>query len=132
MLKSKENVIVRYIYCYIHMDLNEFDAYYLNNLLDTLWKKNKTVFLRDILINKLRVNILTSCVYCTNCQLPFAEELWVTVYCTSYEFFLLQELRVTFCMRVTSYFLYASYELLFNWVTIKIKMIKLFMIIRLW
>ena len=100
------------------MDLNEFDAYYLNNLLDTLWKENKTVFLRDILINKLRVNILTSCVYCTNCQLLFAEELWVTVYCTSYEFFYCKNyelrfayvLRVIFYMRVTSYFLTMSYN----------------------
>ena len=40
----------------------------------------------DIVINELRVNILTSCVYCT-----------------SYELFLLHELRVTFCIRVTSY-----------------------------
>ena len=33
------------IYRHPHVDLNEFNDYYLNNLLDKLSKENKTVFL---------------------------------------------------------------------------------------
>ena len=43
--KNKANVIVVCIYCHPHMDLSEFNDYYVNNLLDKLSKKNKTVFL---------------------------------------------------------------------------------------
>ena len=35
------------IYCHPHIDLNEFNDYYPNNLLDKLSKENKTVFLLD-------------------------------------------------------------------------------------
>ena len=48
------------------------------------------VILRDILINELRVNILTSCVYCTS-----------------------YELQVFFITRAANYFWHMSYELLF-------------------
>ena len=42
---KKTNVIVGCIYRHPHMDLNEFNDYYINNLLDKLSKENKTVFL---------------------------------------------------------------------------------------
>ena len=42
---QKTNVIVRCIYCHPHTDLNEFNDYYINNLLAKLSKENKTVFL---------------------------------------------------------------------------------------
>ena len=42
---KKTNAIVGCIYCHPHMDLNEFNDYYFNNLLDKLSKENKTVFL---------------------------------------------------------------------------------------
>ena len=76
----------------------------------------------DILINELRVNILTSCVYCTSYELLLTYELRVAVYLTSYELLSLQELAVTvycrsyellFIAQVTSYFLHTSYKLLF-------------------
>ena len=38
-------MIVGYIYRYPHMDLNEFNDYYVNNLLDKLSKEKDTVFL---------------------------------------------------------------------------------------
>ena len=44
---KKANVIMRCIYRHPHMDLNEFNDYYVNNLLDWLSKENKTVFLLD-------------------------------------------------------------------------------------
>ena len=47
----------------------------------------KTHPVGDILINELRVNILTSCIYCTS-----------------------YKLRVIFIAGVTGYFSYASYE----------------------
>ena len=40
---KKTNVIVGCIYRHPHMDLNEFNDYYINNLLDKLSKENKTV-----------------------------------------------------------------------------------------
>ena len=42
---KKTRVIVGCIYRHPHMDLNEFNDYYINNLLDKLSKENKTVFL---------------------------------------------------------------------------------------
>ena len=42
---KKTNVNVGCIYRYPHMDLNEFNDYYINNLLDKLSSENKTVFL---------------------------------------------------------------------------------------
>ena len=42
---KKTNVIVACIYRHPDMDLNEFNNYYINNLLDKLSKKKKTVFL---------------------------------------------------------------------------------------
>ena len=39
---NKTNVIVGCIYCHPHMDLNEFNGYYINSLLDKLSKENKT------------------------------------------------------------------------------------------
>ena len=45
---KKTNVIVGCIYRHPHMDLNEFNDYYINNLLDKLSKENKTVFLLGI------------------------------------------------------------------------------------
>ena len=42
---NKTNVIVGCIYRLPHMDLNEFNDYYIYNLLDKLSKENKTVFL---------------------------------------------------------------------------------------
>ena len=42
---KKANVIAGCIYRHPHMDLNEFNDYYINNLLDKLSKENKTVFL---------------------------------------------------------------------------------------
>ena len=42
---KKKNVIAGCIYCHPHMDLNEFNDNYLNNLLDKLSKENKTVLL---------------------------------------------------------------------------------------
>ena len=38
-------MIVSCIYHHPHTDLNEFNDYYINNLLDKLSKENKTVFL---------------------------------------------------------------------------------------
>ena len=43
--RKKTNVIMGCIYCHPHMDLNEFNDYCINNLLDKLSKENKTVFL---------------------------------------------------------------------------------------
>ena len=43
--KKKTNVIVDCIYCHPLMDLNEFNDFYINNLLDKLSEENKTVFL---------------------------------------------------------------------------------------
>ena len=43
--QKKTNVIVCCIYRHPHMSLNEFNDYYINNLLDKLSKENKTVFL---------------------------------------------------------------------------------------
>ena len=40
---KKTNVIVGCIYRHPHMDLNEFNDYIINNLLDKLSKENKTV-----------------------------------------------------------------------------------------
>ena len=42
---KKANVIAGCIYRHPHMDLNGFNDYYINNLLDKLSKENKTVFL---------------------------------------------------------------------------------------
>ena len=42
---KKTNVIVGCIYRHPDMQLNEFNDYYINNLLDKLSKENKTVFL---------------------------------------------------------------------------------------
>ena len=42
---KKTNMIVGCIYRHPHMDLNEFNDYYVNNLLDKLSKENKTVLL---------------------------------------------------------------------------------------
>ena len=42
---KKTNVIVGCIYHHPHMDLNEFNDYYIINLLDKVSKENKTVFL---------------------------------------------------------------------------------------
>ena len=42
---KKTNVIVGCIYHHPHMDLNEFNHYYINNLLDKLSKENKSAFL---------------------------------------------------------------------------------------
>ena len=42
---KKTNVIVGCIYGHPNMDFNEFNDYYINNLLDKLSKENKTVFL---------------------------------------------------------------------------------------
>ena len=42
---KKTNVIVGCIYCHPHIDLNEFNDCYINNLLDKLSKENKTVIL---------------------------------------------------------------------------------------
>ena len=54
---NKNNVIVRCIYCHPHMDLNEFNNYHLNSLLDKLLKENKTVFLSgDLNIDLLKHN----------------------------------------------------------------------------
>ena len=39
------NVNVGCIYCHSNMNLNEFNDDYINNLLDTFSKKNKTAFL---------------------------------------------------------------------------------------
>ena len=44
---KKTNVILVCIYRHPHMGLNEFNEYYINNLLDKLSKENKTVFLLD-------------------------------------------------------------------------------------
>ena len=43
--KKTNNVIVGCIYRHTHMDFNEFNDYYVNNLLDKLSKENKTVIL---------------------------------------------------------------------------------------
>ena len=115
----------------------------------------------DILINKLRLNVLTSFVYCTSYELRdifiarvtsyllhvsykllFIARVTSYFYCTSYKllfiarvtsYCLLHESRVTFCIRVTSYCLLHKLQVTFLlWVTIKTKMIKLFMITRLW
>ena len=42
---KKTNMIVGCIYRHPYMDLNEFNDYYVNNLLDKLSKENKTVLL---------------------------------------------------------------------------------------
>ena len=42
---KKTIVIVGYIYGHPHMNFNEFNDYYINNLLDKLSMQNKTVFL---------------------------------------------------------------------------------------
>ena len=42
---KKTNLIVRQIYRHLHMDLDELNDYYVNNLLDKLSKENKAVFL---------------------------------------------------------------------------------------
>ena len=42
---KKRNVIMGCIYRHLHMDLNEFNDYYIINLLNKLSKENKTVFL---------------------------------------------------------------------------------------
>ena len=42
---ERTNVIVGCIYHHPHMDLNELNGYYIDNLLDNLSKENKTVFL---------------------------------------------------------------------------------------
>ena len=62
----------------------------------------------DILINELRVNILTSCVYSRSYELQgiFIARVKSYFLHTSYE--------LLFITRVTSYFLDTSYELLFN------------------
>ena len=41
---KKTNVIAFCIYRHPQMDLNEFNGYYINNILDKLSKRNKTVF----------------------------------------------------------------------------------------
>ena len=46
VLNPKRPVIVSCIYCHPHKDLNEFNDYYVNNLLDKLSKENKTVLFR--------------------------------------------------------------------------------------
>ena len=43
--RKKENAIVGRSYCHPHIDLNEFNDYYINIVLDKLAKENKTVFL---------------------------------------------------------------------------------------
>ena len=45
--RKKTNVIVSCIYRHPHMDLNEFNDYNINNLLDKLSNENKTVFLLE-------------------------------------------------------------------------------------
>ena len=58
---------------------------------------------------KLRVIILTSCIYCTSYELLFACELRVTVYCKSYVLFFKYVSRVTaYC---TGYELHIAHEL---------------------
>ena len=42
---KKTNVIVGCIYCHPHLDLNEFNDYYANKLLDKLSKENKALLL---------------------------------------------------------------------------------------
>ena len=42
---KKTNMIVGCTYCHLHLDLNEFNDYYINNLLDKSSKENKTIFL---------------------------------------------------------------------------------------
>ena len=42
---KKTNVIMGCIYRHPHMHLNEFNDYYINNLLDKLSKENKAAFL---------------------------------------------------------------------------------------
>ena len=42
---TKTNIIVGCIYRHATMDLNEFNCYYLNPLLEKLAKEQKTVFL---------------------------------------------------------------------------------------
>ena len=44
---KKTNTIVGCIYRYPNMELNEFNGYYVNNLLDKLSKENNIVFLLD-------------------------------------------------------------------------------------
>ena len=52
---NKTNVIVGCIHLFPHMDLNEYNDYYVNNLLDKLSKEKKTVFLLgDFNIDLLR------------------------------------------------------------------------------
>ena len=115
--------------------LHTMGAYY-SATLKKVWYTNQQVTSYE-----LRVNILTSCVYCTSYELQiifiarvtsyflhtsyellFIARVTSYFYCTSYELLFAYKLEVHFYMRVTSYFL--------TWVTIKIKMIKLFMIIR--
>ena len=43
--KKTNDVIVGCIYRHTYMDFNEFNDYYVNNLLDKLSKENKTVIL---------------------------------------------------------------------------------------
>ena len=45
ILNPKKYVIVDCMYRHPHMDLNEFNVYYINNLLNNLSKESKTVFL---------------------------------------------------------------------------------------
>ena len=74
---------------------------------------------------ELRVNILTSCVYCTSYELQVIIIPRVASYFlhTSYELLLLHELQViAYCTsykllciaQVTSYFLHTSYDVLFT------------------
>ena len=74
----------------------------------------------DKLINELRVNILTSCVYCVSYELRVSFIAWVT------SFFLHASYELLFIALVTSYFLYTSYKLLLiPGVTINRALIKL-------
>ena len=55
---KKTNIIIGCIYKHPSMNINEFDDYYLNELLDKLSKENKTIFLLgDFNINLLNYDI---------------------------------------------------------------------------
>ena len=64
---KKTNVIAGRIYRHPHMDLVEFNDYYINNLLDKLSKENKTVFL----IDDFNIDLLTNIHSLMNSLTPF-------------------------------------------------------------
>ena len=98
-------------------------SYFLHTSCELLFIARVTSY---CLLHELRVII-----YCTSYKLLLLHELRVIVYCTSY--------GLLFVAPVTSYFLHTSYELLklrvaqvtsYFLITIKLKMIKLFVITR--